>query len=958
MITLRRGSLLLALSLLAMGGCGARAARDLDIPNPGLGGISDPAVRQGTLDNGLRYVIRANGEPMARAELRLVVDAGSILEDDDQRGLAHFVEHMAFNGTRSFARQELVGYLESIGMRFGPDVNAYTSFDETVYMLTVPTDVPGVLERGIDILEEWATGITFDSLQVEQERGVVLEEWRISQGSSNRLQSQQFPTILRGSRYPDRMPIGTYESLRTFDHAALRRFYSDWYRPDLMSVVIVGDFDPEAMEAMIRERFGALPLPDAPRPRPVYEVPEHAQTLVTAATDPEATTSSAALYFKGPPPAWRQVEDVRAWLTEWLASSMLLNRLFEYAQKVDSPILDASSFQGSMTRTVGSLTITTRLPADRTDEGLETVLLEVERAARYGFTPSELEREKLDRLRSVGQRYGERDNITSASYAAEYVAHLLQGTTVLDPRTEYELFSRLMPAITLKEVNAVARQWTRPANRVILVNGPSAEGAVPTTDEAARIVARSHRQRVEPFLDEGTLADLMPVEPGAGTIVVEREIPDIGAIAWELSNGVTVYLKPTDYRDDEILFAARSPGGISLYPDEDYVPALTASAVVQAGGLGELSLNDLRKVLAGTVSGVGVDIGEAFEGLSGASTRQDLEVLFKMAYLRFTAPRVDTTAFLAYRSQAHAALLNRSANPDVQVQDTLRAVLSQYHPRTRPLTADMLDDLDLARSFEIYRDRFADAGDFSFYIVGSFTLEEIRPLVERYLASLPSTGRVEEPRDLGIRPPTGVVRKVVRQGLEPRALTQIVFTGPFDFSRPSVLALQTLADVLRIRLRETLREDLGGTYGVTVRGTGSPRPVPQFQFTIAFGADPARIEELTNAALEEIERMKEPAPPPAEIEALEIDLSKVQEMQFRTRELDVRENSFWLTQMLIYDQFGWDLGTIPATPDDAMVVPQLSVRETAQRYLDTNNYVQVTLIPAVGPGTETVSSER
>ncbi len=938
-----RATGLILLIALALAGCAARQGAPL--ASPGFRGIEDPAVRSGTLDNGLRYVVRANDEPHGRAELRLVVDAGSILEDDDQRGLAHFVEHMAFNGTRSFARQELVGYLESIGMRFGPDVNAYTSFDETVYMLTVPTDASDVLARGIDILEEWATAITFDSLQVEQERGVVLEEWRIGQGAANRIQNQHFPTLTRNSRYPERMPIGTVESLLGFDHAALRRFYDDWYRPDLMSIVAVGDFDPMVMEAMIRERFDHIPPADAPRPRHIFEVPPHNQTFVTASTDPEASSAGASLHFKRPPIVWRDAADVREWLVEWLASSMLINRLFEYADRIESPILDVSSFQGTLVRTLGTLTINARFPTARSAEGLETLLLEIERAARHGFTSTELEREKLDRLRSAEQRFSERDHITSASYAAEYVAHLLHGTTVLDPSTEFTLYNEVIPTITLADVNAVATRWTRPENRVVLLSGPEDTDEILSTDEAVEVVRRSHRRPVDPYDDEVSLAELMPFEPVPGAIVSERAIPGIETVVWSLSNGATVYLKPTDYREDEILFAARSPGGTSQYPDEDYIPALTAGAVVQSGGVGGLGTTELRKALAGTVAGVGADIGESYEGLSGASTRRDLDVLFRLAHLKFTAPRVDTAAFLAYQSQARAALLNRSANPDVHFQDTLRLTLSGNHPRTQPLSAGMLDRLDLERSFEIYRDRFADASDFSFYIVGSFDLDEIRPLVERYLASLPSIGRVEAARDLGIRPPEGVVTKEVRRGVEPRALTQIVFTGAFEFTRPNVLALQTLADVMRIRLRDALREDLGGTYGVTVRGSASPRPVPQFQLSIGFGAAPERVDELTAAVFAEIEALKLDAPPPEAVQALEVDLSKVQEMHFRSRQTEIRENSFWITQMLIYDQYGWDVENIPSSASRSTILPPESVRDTARRYLDTGNYVQVTLIP-------------
>lgn len=918
---------------------GCAATMSPPIANPGLGTIADPAVRHGVLENGLTFLIRENSEPRDRAELRLVVNAGSILEDDDQRGLAHMVEHMAFNGTRSFARQELVDYLESVGMRFGPDVNAYTTFDETVYTLTLPTDSVGVLETGIQILEEWASGITFDSLQVELERGVVMEEWRLGQGAASRIQSQQFPTIAAKSRYADRLPIGTPESLQTFSHEALRRYYRDWYRPDLMAVIVVGDFEADSMEAMIRETFARIPAPESPRERVEYKVPEHRETMFSLATDPELTSASVSLYLKEAPEPWRDVADVREWVIEWMASSMLVSRLGEYSVRVDTPILDVSSFQGRFVRTLSTLVLNARVGDGRTAEGLRALLLEVERAARHGFTASELEREKLDKLRAMEQRYGQREKTSSGSFAAEYVSYFLQGGSILEGDKEHALYRDLLPGITLKEINSRVQQWTRPANRVIVVSAPEHEDPpTPTTDELLAVVRLSSMLRPGPYRDEVSELDLLPVEPAAGSIVAERPIPEVGVLEWQLSNGATIYLKPTDFREDQVLFAGRSPGGTSLYDDEDHVAALTATAVTQAGGLGDLSTNELRKKLAGKVAGVGADIGVMYEGVSGAASTEDLLTLFQLTYLKFTAPRVDSTAFLAYQAQARATLLNRSANPEVAFQDTLRAVLSQNHPRSRAITADLFEELDLERSYEIYRDRFADASDFSFYLVGSFDPEEVRPFVERYLASLPGGGRLESGRDLGIRPPRGIVRRTVRRGIEPRAATQIVFTGPFDFERANVLAIQSLADVLRIRLRETLREDLSGTYGVTVRGSATPHPVPQYQFTIGFGTDPHRLDELVTVVFQEIDDLRTNGP-------LEVDLGKVREMQFRARETELRENSFWLNQLLVYDQYGWDIGQIPAVPARAQALDAELIRDTARRYLDPANVIQVSLLP-------------
>lgn len=925
--------------LLLVTGCallapGGSSAWDPTRPMP-----LDTVVRIDSLENGLRYYVRRNAEPPARAELRLAVDAGSILEDADQLGLAHMLEHMAFNGTRRFARNELIDYLETVGMRFGPDVNAYTSFDETVYMLTLPTDTAGVLETGVEILADWAQGIALDSLEIERERGVVVEEWRLGQSAGSRMQRQQLPVLMRRSRYALRDPIGTHESLTKFDHEALRRFYRDWYRPDLMTVVAVGDFDVDEMEAMIRRTFSGLMPPERPRPRPEFGVPRHSETLVSVATDPEATGSSVTLYLKREPEPWTTEAAFRAWVVESLASSMLTNRLSELTQRPSSPFLDVSSYHGRFIRPLSAHVLSVRVPDGGIAPGLEALLVETERAARHGFTATELEREKREMMRYVEQRYAERHKNTSASFAAEYVSHFLYGGAPMDIVAEYELYGRILPSITLRDVRAAARPWMRPGNRVVLVRAPEREGhEVPGEEELSRIARSVEARRLEPYTDELSTAPLLPSRPVAGSIVSETVYPEVGVTEWVLSNGARFILKPTDFREDEILFAARSPGGTSVLPDEDYVAGLTATAVVQAGGLGELNANELRKRLTGSVAGIGADIGELHEGLSGAASPRDLELLFQLTYLKFTAPRVDSAAVLAYREQARASLANRSASPEAAFADTVRVTLAQHHPRARPPGPAVFDSLDLGRSFEIYRDRFADASDFTFYLVGAFDPASVRPLVARYIASLPALHRAESWRDLGIRPPRGVVERVVRRGLEEKALTQIVFTGPMTFDADSLHALTSLGEVMRIRLREVLREDLGGTYGVSVHASGSGAPVPRYQLAVSFGSAPGRVEELTAAVFAELASLRHRGP-------TELEIVKVREMLARARETDARTNHFWISQLLAYDQNDWDLRRILDATARTRALTAASVRAAAMRYIDPANHVRVSLVP-------------
>ncbi len=919
-------------TFLRQGGvAGADAAMHQPLPQ-------DTQVVVGTLDNGLRYYVRRNQEPPNRVELRLVVNAGSVLEDDDQQGLAHFLEHMAFNGTRNFERQELIDYLESVGMRFGPDVNAYTSFEETVYILTLPTDSAGVVEQGFQILEDWAHGITFDPEEIEKERGVVIEEWRLGQGAGARMQKQHLPVLLRGSRYAQRVPIGDRETLETFDHEALRRFYRHWYRPDLMAVVVVGDVDPAQVEGYIQQHFAEIPAPRNPRRRPEFGVREHERTRFSIATDPEATNASVSLYLKQPARTGGTAAAYRRWTIEALTMGMLVNRLHDITQQPEAPFLNVSSFHGRFLRPVHAYVLSATAPQGGILEAAEGLLVEAERVARHGYTAAELEREKAELMRMMEQRYREREKTTSAEFAGDYVSHYLYGGGLIDAETEHALYRRFIPEIDLEEVEAAARTWLQGRNRVILINAPQSDPRVPSRAELAAMVENIPTRDIAAYAEETSEAALMAYIPEPGAIVAEREIPEVGLTEWTLSNGVRVLLKPTDFREDEVLLVARSPGGSSRVPDEDHFAAITATAVVQAGGVGSLSQTELRRRTAGRLAVVGAEIGELHEGLSGGASPRDLDMLFQLVYLKFTAPRLDSAAIQAYRTQARVMLLNRGANPEAVFMDTLQVTLAQHHPRVRPPSAARFDSLDIERSFEIYRDRFADASDFTFYLVGNFEVDSIRPLAERYLGALPSLGREESWKDRGVRPPTGVVRREVYRGREPKARTQLVFSGPFEFGLDSVHTLNALAEVLQLRLREVLREDLGGTYGVGVHAFGARDPRPGYRLSIGFGAAPERLDELTAAVFAQIDTLKRQGP-------LERDVAKVREMQVRAREVDLRENRFWLSQILTYDLYGWDPREILAYEQRARGLTPQMIQEAARRYLDTQNYVQVSLYP-------------
>ncbi|RMF54850.1 MAG: insulinase family protein, partial [Calditrichaeota bacterium] len=874
-----------------------------------------------------------------RAELRLVVNAGSVLEADDQLGLAHFCEHMAFNGTLHFQKHKLVDYLESIGMRFGPDLNAYTSFDETVYMLQIPTDQATIVDTAFQILVDWAAFVSFNDEEIEKERGVVIEEWRLGRGAAARMRDKQFPILFKNSRYATRLPIGSKAVLDTFHHETLRQFYQKWYRPDLMAVVAVGDFKKEEIERLIHEKFSQIPPPKTTIKRPLYPVPDHPGTLYAIATDKEATRSSVSIYFK------RDVRDqstegaYRQMLVEALYNSMFNNRFEELLHQPDPPFLYAYSGQGRFVRTKEFYILGAAVKEGEIIRGLEAVLREAKRVKQFGFTSAELERQKQEFLRSMESAYQERDKTDSRQFAAEYIRNFLEQEPIPGIELEYQLYQKHIPTITLEEVNRLAEEFITDGNRVVLVSAPEKEGVnVPDEKQLAGVFDRVAKMVVEPYEEEVSDAPLLPRLPEPGTIISEEKISELGVVKWKLSNGITVLLKPTDFKNDELLFRAFSPGGNSLVADSDYIAALTADEIVTQGGIGDFDLVTLEKKLAGKEVTVSPWINSLFEGFRGSASPKDLETMFQLIYLYATAPRMDSTAFLSYKTRLKGMLENRFANPEVAFLDTLNVTLTQHHFRTRPWSLDMVEQLDLKKSFEIYRDRFADLGDFTFVFVGNIDLPTFRKFVARYLGSLPTQNRSETWKDVGIRYPTGVIKKEVFKGVEPKSQVRIVFTGPFEWNQKNRFLIRSLASVLNIKLREKLREDEGGTYGVGVWASPERYPVPDYSIHISFGCAPERVQELLQIVFQEIHRLKE-------MPVDDIYLQKVKETQRRKYEVDLKKNSYWAGAL-------WYTSLLNEPPTQILNIPKLieglnkeDIQAAAQTYFNENNYVQVVLYP-------------
>jgi zinc protease len=900
----------------------------------------DPQITIGTFPNGLKYYIRTNKKPEGRAELRLVVNAGSILEEDDQQGLAHFVEHMAFNGTKHFAKQEIVAFMESIGMRFGPSLNAFTSFDETVYMLQVPTDKPEILEKAFLILEDWAHNMSFDAAEIDKERGVIIEEWRQGRGASARIQDKQFPVLLKGARYADRLPIGKPEIINTFKHDRLKQFYADWYRPDLMAVMAIGDFQKPAVEASIKSHFATLPAPRAPKTRMSYPVPDQPGTLYTIATDKEASDASVSVYAKMPMRDQTTVGSYRRQIVESLFSGMLSSRFAEIAEKPGAPFLMAYAGRGLFVRTKEASMLSASVKEDGIARGLDALFTEAERVARFGFTATELEREKQNTLRSYEQAMTEKDTQQSAGFAAEYARNFTQREPIPGIAYEYALHQRFLPEITLAEVNSLAKEWTPDGNRVVLVSAPEREGVV-MPDEAtlARVMATAASKTLEPYVDTVSSSTLIDTPPAPGKIVRTATRTGIGITEWELSNGVKVVLKPTTFKEDQVIFRGFSPGGTSLASDADFIAADSASTVVGAGGLGKFSSLELGKALTGKVVSVEPFITDIEEGVGGGGSSKDLETMFQLIYLTFTQPRTDPGIFTVMVNQTKIMLANRQSSPEYNFIITRDTTLSQNHFRARPMTPELIDQLNLDKSLAFYKDRFSDASDFTFIFVGSFGEAAIRPLVEQYLGGLPATGRKETWKNVGINPPRGVIEKRVEKGIEPKSRVSINFTGAFQYDQTQRVAIRAMSMVLETRLREMLRERLGGTYSVGVSADYSKLPDAEYKVTIDFGCSPDRTEGLIKTVFEEIDRLKTTGPTDKQV-------SDVREALLRSFETNIKQNGYWLNQIVGKYEYGEEPESLLLVPEFYKKLTVPVVQTAARTYLDTHNYVQVTLFPA------------
>lgn len=932
-------------SLSGLGSLGSTATTDA--AKEGASGMNaklpfSPEIRTGVLDNGMHYYIRKNAKPENRIELRLAVNAGSMQEDDDQQGLAHFVEHMAFNGTTNFAKNDLINFLEKTGVRFGADLNAYTSFDETVYMLQLPTDKEGLVDKGLLVMSDWATGIAFETEEIDKERGVIQSEWRTGLGANERMRQVWWPKVFYKTRYANRLPIGLMDIIQNAPHDRFRRFYKDWYRPNLQAIIVVGDLDVDEMEKKIKAKFQGLKNPENPREKKLFEVPSHDETFVAIATDKEATNISLQVLTKHKSAQINTLNDYRTSLMHDLYNSMMNSRFEEITQQNDAPFLTAGAGYGNFVRTKDAYYSSAQCKEDGILSSLEILMRENQRVLQHGFTETELERQKLALLKRAERQFNERDKITSNILAMECVQHFLKDAPLFGAEKEMQLIKEFLPSINLEEINALAKKWIVENSRAVVLTAPEKESIkMPTEEQIRKILANAKNIETEAYKDKFLDMPLLAKTPTPGKVVDTKNIKDdaLNLTEYTLSNGVRVVLKPTTFKNDQILLSAYSPGGHSLYNDKDFITAQNASNIIDQAGLGAFDLIALDKKLTGTTVSIAPYIGELYEGFSGSSSVEDFETMLKLVHLYGTQPRKDKESFDRVINQTKEQLSNLSANPMLYFQSEIQKIKTGNHPRRQVIPSEEdIDNIDFERVYEIYKDRFSDFSDFTFVLVGNFEPEKIKPQLELYLGSLPSTNRKEKGKDVGVTYPKATSTNNLKKGLAPQANVYIGFVQEENWTPEKAHQVASMSKVLSIMVRENLREDKGGVYSPYVGGRMGIEPKGVSDVTVFFQCAPEDVETLVAAVKEEIKSLQDNGPS-------EENFNKIRETQRRTRESDLEKNRFWLNTLSSYYRTNRKLDGIKKYDELIENLTKEDIQKAAKQFLDLEKAIIVTVKP-------------
>lgn len=863
----------------------------------------DQQVRYGVLDNGLTYYIRHNETPKNRAEFHIAQRVGSVLEEENQRGLAHFLEHMAFNGTGNFPGKNMLNYLEQNGIKFGVDINAYTALDETVYRVSnVPTTNAGLVDSCLLILHDWACDILLEEEEIDNERGVINEEWRQRNDANWRIMEKVIPVMFEGSQYANRLPIGTMEVVMNFPYQDLRDYYHKWYRPDNQAIIVIGDIDVDKMEARVKELFGGIKMPENPAERIYHEVPNNVEPIYVVGSDKEATTTGVDVYFKHDPLP-RQYRgtmiDVVQDYIEGVARIMLNNRYNEIAQKADAPFMYASGYDGKyfgLSATKDAFTLSGQVEEGKVIEGLKGMIREAVRAGRFGFTATEYDRAKADLLSHYENQFNERNTRRNIQYANEYVRHYVDGGYIPGIELEYQLLQGLAPQIPVEAVNQYIAQAITNENIVICVTGPEKEGVTyPTAAEAVAAIKEVQAEEITAYVDEVSNEPLISKELTPGRVVAELEGTIDGTTEWILSNGAKVVLKKTDFKDDEILMTAVSEGGTSLYSAQDAATLKVFPYLYEVGGVGNFSVTNLQKALAGKKANSSLNLNLFSEIVSANCAVKDLETMLQLVHLTFTDIRKDQEVYEVYKGQYQSIYANNASNPKFICSDSLRSTLYGGNELLGMLKAEDFTAASYDRMLEIAKERTANAADFTFNFVGSFDTEVLRALVEKYIATLPSNKQFDDPKEYKIYAQGQNINHFTLPMENPASSVYVIYTGENKFNTRKSIMMEMFSQIMDIVYTETIREQEGGTYGVGTQADINYLN-DEWMFLFAFDTNVEKQAYLTQRAKEELMKVVENG-------VREADFNKVKEYALKQYDNNIRENNYWL-QVLSQNALG------------------------------------------------------
>lgn len=890
----------------------------------------DPQLRSGRLANGFSYYLRKNKNPDNKVLIYFAVKAGSLLEDEDQRGIAHFIEHMSFNGTKHFPNNELPDYLEKIGVRIGPDLNASTNPDETIYQLPLPGGNPEILANGLQIVRDWAQDVSFDSAAVAKERQVILEEKRYLKGLKQRIEEQLIPIYTNQSRYGQRLPIGIEAVLHSVTATQIRRFYQDWYRPDLQSIFIVGDIDVDQMEKDIQTKFSSLQNPTQEKERPNYSVDLSGKDQYFHFKDAEIGGIAIEILKKTRRTPLLTTGDLKKRLTSQLLDQLILDRFRQL------PFVGSNPISGGLY----AFRISVNSKPGETEPAFKSVWLELRRMQEDGFLDSELNRIKKNYLQKVNEIAAQKDRVSSESLIKGYLQHFLTGDIKMNYEAEAKLSQQLLDDITLQDVNKLLKSYLQEGDRdIITKSAPANTAFVPDEATVKSWIEQTYSLPMEAYVDDVSDQPLLAKAPTAGKVTAHQTDPQVGTETFVLSNGVRVIVKKTDFQQDEVLFKGIAEGGASLSSDSDYLNTIHAANIIGHSGVGNYSATQLTKQLAGKKLQVMPLINDKYQGIEGYSTTTELPLALSLIYGYINEPRKDREAFDILIGRTREEMKTNAKSANQVFMDSINYVLSGNNIRNKVQTLKDIDRINLDRVYQIYKERFSHAAGMTFVFVGNIDMDSFKPLAEKYLGSLPNTGQPQYIRDLNIHIPEGHLAQTITEGNNQKASVMLIYSGQYDYSLANSVKMQAIEECLKLALTARLRNREGGTYTPQVELATSKYPKSRFSLILTFDCAIQNVVHLTQAAQEELAILRAKGP-------TAMDLQKFKASRRLAFASGMKNNAFWLNYLTTQ--------VMNREPSDQLVPYTVlldkldvnTVRDAAQHFIQPQkNEIKFVLLP-------------